>query len=142
MQVSTYVDAVGALAAWINSRTGTLVGAGRPLQKGAHFKHLGGAAPAVYVLVEALPSRPSDGNAEDPDMLAQLSLQVCGGNMESATIAATALANELITELNGRPRVAAGATLQVADDMQGPYWSPVGDLPRLIITATVRMQPA
>jgi len=139
--VTTYVDAVGALAAWINSRTATLVGAGRPLQKGATFKHTGGAASSVYALLEELPSRVGGGN-EDPDMLAVISIQVCGGNRESATIAAVALANELTGELNGRPRVVVGvATLQVADDLQGPYWSPVGDLPRLIIQASVRMQP-
>jgi hypothetical protein len=44
MVAQTYVDAVGAVRAWINGRTATLVGLGHPLQKGAHFKRLDGAA--------------------------------------------------------------------------------------------------
>lgn len=138
--MSTFVDAVGAARLWINAQTTGLVGVGNPLQAGAHLKHLQGATPAVYVLLEELPSRPTDDSPEDPDMLAILSFQVYGGTREATTAGAVALANALMT-LQGMPAVVAGAKLWVSDDVQGPYWAPDGNLPRLIIQATVRMSP-
>lgn len=138
--MSTYVDAVGALRAWINAQTTGLVGAGNPLQLGAHMRHVQGAAPAVYVLLEELPARQSGDAAEDPDMLAVVSCQVYGGTREAATNGAVALANA-IAGLSGMPAVVTGAKLWASDDVQGPYWSPDGDLSRLILQATVRMTP-
>jgi hypothetical protein len=139
--VSTFVDAVGALRSWINAQTATLVGAGNPLQKGAHLHHLVGARPAVYALLEELPSRHSDDSPEDPDMIAVVSFQVYGDTREAATAGAVALA-EALTSLTGTPALVEGATLQAADDVQGPSWIPDGDTPRLILQATVRMSPA
>lgn len=139
--MSTYVDAVGALRAWINAQTAALVGAGNPLQKGAHLHHLVGARPAVYTLLEELPSRRSDDSPEDPDMIAVVSFQVYGDTREAATDGATALA-EALAGLTGMPAAAPGAILWATDDLQGPYWSPDGDTPRLILQATVRMRPA
>lgn len=138
--MATYADAAGAVREWINAQP-MLVGAGNPLQLGAHLKHVQGAAPAVYAYIEELPARQSDDLAEDPDMLAVLSFQVVGGTREAATAGAVALA-EAFTTLSGRAVLTTSATIRVADDIQGPYWSPDGDLPRLILQAAVRLTPA
>ena len=136
----TYTDAVGAVRAWINSRT-TLVGLGHPLQKGAHFKRLDGAADATYALLSEAASYRSNG-AEAPDMMAVIDAQVYGGTREEATAAAVALAEELSTGLAGIPAAVAGAVLQVADDFTGPLWAPDNETPRLTLTFTVRVRPA
>ena len=143
MAARTFVDAAGAVHAWINSRTGTLVGPGNPLVAGAHFKFLTGLAPQAYAYIQELPGRTSDDSPENPDMIATLSLQVYGGTREAATAGAVALAEELSTELNGREAVVAGAVLQVADDIQGPTWTPgPNDLPCLTVQVAVRVRPA
>jgi hypothetical protein len=135
------VDAVGAVRAWINSRTATLVGLGKPLQKGAHFKRLDGAADATYALLTEGPTT-LGGGAENPDMNASLLAEVYGGTREEATAAAVALAEDLSSTLAGIPVDVPGARLYVADDLTGPLWAPDGDLPRLTLTFTVRMRPA
>lgn len=141
MTAQTYVDAAGAVRAWINSRTATLVGAGHPLQKGAVLKHLDGALSACYAYLEEGLSFP-DGAAENPDMFASIGAQVYGGTREAATAAAVALAEELVTELAGRQASVPGATLFVADNITGPSWAPDGDVPRLLVQFTVRVRPA
>lgn len=136
----TYVDAVGAVKAWINSRTATLVGAGKPLQKGAHTKHIRGALSACYAYLEEGVS--AQVGAENPDMLAAVSAQVYGGTREAATTAAVALAEELTAELAGRRASVPGAELLVGDDVTGPLWAPDGDMPRLLVQFTVWCRPA
>lgn len=142
MTARTYVDAIGAMAAWINSRTAALAGAGNPLQLGAHLKRLGGGEPATYAFLEEQFSSRSEDSGENPDMMAALSAQVYGGTREAAAAAATALAEELSTELCGREVAAAGALLFVADDIQGPSWFPDGDTARYVLNWTTRMRPA
>jgi hypothetical protein len=139
--VSTYVDSVSVIRAWINGRTATLVGAGHPLQKGAHLKHLDGAASATYALIEEITALRSDDAAEDPDMMSVLSAQVYGGTREAATAAAVALAEELSSQLCGCQAAVTGALIFVADDIQGPTWAPDNDVPRLIVQFTVRVRP-
>lgn len=138
----TYVDAAGVMAGWINGRTGTLVGLGMPLQKGAHLRHLQSATPTTYALLEELPSARSADSPESPDMQAYLSAQVYGGTREAATAAAVALAEELSTVLCGCAVPVTGAVIWVADDIQGPTWAPDGDTPRLVVSFTVRLRPA
>lgn len=138
----TFVDAVGAAQAWINSRTATLVGLGNPLQKGAHLRHLEGAASATYALLEELPATRSFDSPESPDMMATISAQVYGGTREATTAAAVALAEELSTQLMGQPADVTGATLMVCDDIQGPTWVPDDDYPRLLVQFTLRLRPA
>lgn len=138
----TYVDALGAMRAWIDLRTATLVGAGNPLQLGAHLKKISGGQPVVYAYLEEQLSRRSDDGAENPDMLAALSAQIYGGTREAATLAAVALAEEMSAELDGRPASVPGALIMAVDDIQGPAWFPDGDLPRLLLNWTVRVRPA
>ena len=138
---ATYVNALGAVAGWINGRS-ALVGEGRPLQKGAHFKRLRGAAVATYALLEEqLASRRSDDSPENPDQLAVIEAQVYGGTREAATAAAVALCAELEAGLSGTPAVVGDALLKVADDIQGPAWFADGIVPRLIVQFTVRLSP-
>lgn len=143
---ATYVNAIGAMKEWINSRTVSLVGPGKPLQFGAHLKHMEGAASACYALLEEQPAYRSLDSAESPDMMAVLSAQVYGGTREAVTIAAVALAEEIAANLNGIPVPVTGALILVADDIQGPSWAPDGpddaSVPRLILQFTVRMRPA
>lgn len=141
MTALTYTDAVGAVKAWINSRTTTLVGPGKPLQKGATTKHLTGAAHACYAYLEET-GTVQGGGAENPDMLASIGAQVYGGTREAATLAAVALAEELTAVLNG-PRVTAGsAVLLAVDNVTGPLWAPDEyDTPRLIVSFTVALRP-
>jgi hypothetical protein len=138
---STYVNSLGAVVAWINQRS-ALVGPGRPLQKGAHFKHLRGAAVATYALMEELlTSGRSEDSPENPDQVATLSAQVYGGTREAATAAAVALCQELENGLTGVPVVVGDAVLKAVDDIQGPGWAPDGVTPRLLVQFSVRLAP-
>lgn len=143
----TFVDALGAMRIWINSRTTTLVGQGLPLEMGAHLKYVQGGQPKTYAFLEEQLSFASDDAPENRDMIAALSAQVYGGTREAATAAAVALAEEISSNLEG---VGATVTLpsgqsvviRFADDIQGPSWLPDGDLPRLLLNWSVRMGPA
>lgn len=138
----TYVNALDVMRTWINSRTTTLVGAGKPLQKGAHLRFLLGATPGTYAFLEEQPATRSLDSPENPDMIATLTAQVFGGTREDATTAAVALAEELSTQLCGCQQAVPGAIIWVSDDIQGPSWVPAGELPRLLVTFTVRVRPA
>lgn len=142
MIARTYVDALGAMRTWINSRTTTLVGPGNPLWSGAHLKKPGGGEPTIYAFLEEQFSTRSLDSGENPDMMAALSAQVYGGTREAATTAAVALAEELSTQLEGRETAVDGALIYAVDDIQGPAWVPDGDQPRLLLNWTVRVRPA
>ena len=142
MTARTYVDAVGVMGAWINSRTATLVGAGKPLQMGAHFKKISGGAPAAYAYLEEGISFRTQDSPENFDMLAALSAQIYSDTRETAALAATALAEELSTQLEGNPVTIGGAIICAVDDIQGPAYVPDGDRPRLLLNWTARLRPA
>ena len=145
MIARTYVDALAAARAWINSRTATLVGPGLPLQLGAHLRYVQGGEPATYAFLEEQLSYRSDGGAESPDMMAALSAQIYGGTREAVGTAARALAEEISTQLDGTPWLVDAGSQSVAllasDDIQGPSWFPDGDKPRMLLNFTIRMQP-
>lgn len=141
--MSTFVDAEAAAAAWINSLTDTLVGVNNPLTKGAHLHALRGAAVAPYALLSLLPGSTAFG-AENPDHRARISASVYGPTKESATRAALAYADALLT-LDGRPQsmgVAAVGLVVDPDSITGPYWSPDQAGPRLICDADFYLRPA
>ena len=146
MTAQTYTDGLAAMRAWINSRTDTLVGSGNPLQMGAHLKKVQGGQPATYAFLEEGFTVRSPDAPENPDMMSVLSAQVYGGTREAAGAAAVALAEEISTQLCGIPAVVdmgtSSALLFVSDDITGPSWFPDGDLPRMLLTFTVRMRPA
>lgn len=146
MTGKTYADALGAMKAWINSRTTTLVGYGKPLQLGAHLKYVQGGQAGTYAFLEEQTSYRSADGPESPDMMAMMSAQIYGGTREAVALAARALAEEISSNLEG-----VGATvvtgngdsvlLMVSDDLQGPSWFPDGTLPRMLLNFTVRMRP-
>jgi hypothetical protein len=145
MTGKTYADALGAMKAWINSRTTTLVGPANPLRLGAHLKYVQGGQPDTYAFLEEQFSVRSDDGPESPDMLAALSAQIYGGTREAVAIAARALAEEISSGLEGVGQTVTVGTdqvlLMVSDDIQGPSWFPDGSLPRMLLNFTVRMRP-
>lgn len=142
MTARTYVDAVGVMRTWINSRTTTLVGAGNPLQMGAYLKRISGGAPAAYAYLEEGISFRSPDSGESPDMMATVSAQIYADTREAAAAGAVALAEELSTQLEGRETAVSGALIYAVDDIQGPSFVPDGDRPRLLLNWTVRVRPA
>lgn len=145
MTARTYADALATMRAWINSRTTTLVGQGNPLQMGAHLKYLQGGEPATYAFLEEQLSIRSDDAPENPDMWAALSAQIYGGTREAVGTAATALAEELSTQLQGAGQVVATGTgdvlVMLTDNIQGPSWFPDGDKPRMLLNWVARIRP-
>lgn len=141
--MGTFVDAEGAVAAWVNSLTGTLVGVGNPLTKGAHLHELRGAATACYALLAALPGGTALG-VENPDHRARITASIYGPTKEAATAAALAYADALLT-LDGRPQpMGAAAVCLVADpdSIAGPYWAPDQAGPRLVVDADFHLRAA
>lgn len=143
---TTYVDAVGAVRDWINSRTVRLVGVGNPLQKGAYLRDHDGAPDKCYAVLTLLPGTVPAGAAESPQMYARIEAQVYGPTIEAITKASIALADEVVTYLAGQwTTVREGADavqLWCGDDVTGPSDLPDGNLPRQILDFTVIMQPA
>lgn len=140
--MDTYVDAAGAVAAWVNTRTDTLVGVNNPLTKGAHLHELRGAAKVCYALLTLIGGSPTLG-VENPDHRARISAAIYGPNQESATKAAIGYANALLT-LDGRPQplgVTALCLVVDPDSITGPYWSPDQAGPRLICDADFYVRP-
>src|SRR3954464_1686743 len=120
----SYVDAVGAMKEWINSRTTTLVGVGHPLQMGAHLKHLTGAASASYAYLTLLPGTYLPIGAESPVVISRLSAQIYGPSLEAVTFASVALADEVCEQLKGQSTavtLSSGAVVRllVSDDVTG-----------------------
>lgn len=130
---------------WINSRTSTLVGAGNPLQKGAPLRRLQGAADTCYAYLTLLPGTGAVGGAESPQMLARITASIYGPTIEAITNASMALADELVTGLNGQTVIVGDAGKQVqifaADYIDGPSDVPDGDLPRHVVDWSIILQP-
>jgi len=138
--VVTYVDAEAAVAAWVNTQTGTLVGEGRPLSKGAHLHELRGAATACYARLSVVGGAATL-NAENPDHRARISASIFGPTKEAAAAAAVAYANAL-RGLDGRPATMGAATGLVADAVVGPLWAPDGAGPRYLVDADFYLRAA
>lgn len=142
---TTYVDAVGAARTWINSRTATLVGVGKPLQKGAYLRDHDGTADVCYAVLTMLPATTNGGGAESPQMFARISASVYGPTLEAITNASVALADEISTHLAGQWTTVTVPSGQVqiwaGDDISGPSDLPDGNLPRHIVDFTLVMQP-
>lgn len=136
---ATFGDAEGAIQAWINTQT-ALVGAGKPLPKGALLNHLRTAAPAPYVLI-TLAGGGTGLGAESADQRARISGRVYGPTKESAGKAAAAYAETIATGLAGRQVTAPGAVLLVGDDIVGPLWAPDSDEPAYLVDFDLYLRP-
>lgn len=142
----TYVDAVGAMRDWTNSRTERLVGVGNPLQKGAYLRDHDGSPDKCYAVLTLGGSTAPGGSAESPQMYARISASIYGPTIEAITKASMAYADEIVTYLAGQwTTVRDGAdAVQIwcGDDLTGPSDVPDGNLPRHLLDWTVVMQPA
>lgn len=144
---TTFVDAVGAARAWINSRESTLVGPGHPLTKGAYLRELDGAADKCYALLTLLPGTAARGGAESGggQMHARIQAAVYGPTLEAVSLASVALADEVATALAGQwttVELSSGPVqVWVGDDISGPSDLPDGNLPRHLVDFTLVMQP-
>lgn len=142
----SYVDAIGAMKEWINSRTTTLVGVGKPLQHGAHLKHLTGAASASYAYLTLLPGSYLPLGAEAPVVISRISAQIYGPSLEAVTLASVALADEICEGLKGQPQTVtlpSGVVVKllVSDDVTGPSDLPDNQYPRHLLDFNVVMTP-
>ncbi|MFC0504220.1 hypothetical protein [Micromonospora costi] len=141
--MAAFVDAERAVADWVNSLDGSLVGVGHPLAKGAHLTALRGAASACYALISLLPGSVALG-PENPDHRARISASIYGPTKEAATAAAVAYANALLT-LDGRRQPMGQAVICLVvdpDSISGPSWAPEPTGPRLLVDADFYLRAA
>jgi hypothetical protein len=139
--VTTSVDGGGAVRAWVNSLTSTLVGEGHPLQLGAALKIREGAATVPYGFLVELTGYLWGGH-ESPDFAQRISMQVYGPTRESAADGARAYHEELIPLLLGTRAVLPGLGISIVgvDNIDGPQWFPDGDEPRYVVDADFLFQ--
>lgn len=142
-QLPAFVDAEAVVRAWINSRTTTLVGQGKPLPLGCHLQLLRSPMSGAYAVLERIGGFDDDGEA--PIDHARVSFQVRASTKQAAAAAATAVANELRTYLDGTPWpvVVDGATRYVrgVESITGPSFYPDGDEDRYIVDALILVTP-
>jgi hypothetical protein len=142
-----FVDAEGALAAWVSTQT-ALVGAGNPLELGAHLNRLRGGSGA-YVYLEQVGGTPDP--SELPGTLARVSGHVYGRNRRHAAKAAAAYANALLTldghqvtqttDREGKP-LEVPAVLLAVGEISGPTYVPDGTEDRYLVDAVILLTPA
>jgi hypothetical protein len=141
MAMLTYVDVIGTVKDWINSRP-NLTGLGKPLQKGAHLKDLVGAASSSYARLSLIPSGYPMLGVENPTMVSRVSALIYGPTLEAVTIASLALADEVCHGLVGKPQIVGAAQIWAADDITGPSDLPESDtIPRHLLDFTVVVAP-
>lgn len=142
MTTPVFTDAEGVVRAWVNSRP-TLVGVGRPLQKGAMLNRQPGAASVAYALLSLVGGGEAPFGVESPTQVARISAAIYGRTKEQASKAATAYANELVAlPLRGPVLVTwisdgawTSATILTVDGMSGPLWMPDVGEPRYVVDA-------
>lgn len=135
---AVYVDAKGAVRAWVNAQT-DLVGDGHPLQLGAHLHRLRSPASGCYALLSVVGGSPAL-SAESPAHRARVSAQFYGPTKEAVALAAVAYANAVAMLRFRTPML--GAACLVADDVTGPIEAKDGDEPRHIVDADFYLTPA
>jgi hypothetical protein len=145
MAALTFVDAVGAARAWINSRTTTLVGGSNPLAKGAHLRELDGPGDKCYAYLNLQTGGGADGGAEGGWMRARIAAEVNGPTLEAVTKASMALADEIVNGLITPTVVTVNGEqviIQQVDELSGPFdFNDFSDLPRHVIDFTLILMP-
>lgn len=120
------IPAETTLRAWVNSKTGTLVGTGKPLAMGAFLRQQASPADGAYAVVHSISKPPQIVSEPDPGLATvSVAFLVYSPAEEVAELAAAALTSE-IELLSGLPQQ-AGATgyrVMVADNIQGPLMVP------------------
>lgn len=143
MTLAAFVDAEAVVREWINSRTGTLVGVGKPIPKGCHINRLRSSQAGAYVMAIRIGGYDDAGDA--PIDYARMTLEVRASQRQAAAAAATALANELRTVLDGTQVTVDvnGATRRIlgVDGIVGPSYYPDGDEERYVVDALFLVTP-
>jgi hypothetical protein len=135
---TTVLDAEGAVRDWVNSLTGTLSGAGRPLELGAHLRRLRSPFRGSYLLLSRVGGGPDPGEEVNLDR-ARVSGSVYGVTKQTAAAAAVAYANTLAAA-SVTPGVAiTGGRLMVVTDITGPTYLIDGDEERYIVDAVFHL---
>jgi hypothetical protein len=135
-----YVDAKGAVRDWINAQTVDLVGAGRPLVKGAYLQRLRSPADGCYALLSLVGGSP-ELTPERPWHRARVSAQIYGPTQEATDVAAAAYANA-VASLRGVPVVMGSASCLCADGITGPLDAKDADEYRVVVDADFYLSPA
>lgn len=156
MPAAVVADAEGALKAYVNSLTLTLVGVGKPLALGMWL----GDGPrgtdrprapqrGAYGVLSRVGGNPRATDAAPWDW-PRLSASIYGVTRQQALTAAAAYANELLAldgapvrvEWTGPDDVARVVTVLVVDSITGPLWVPDNKEPRYTVDAIVVCTPA
>jgi hypothetical protein len=138
---TTVLDAEGAARDWVNSLTGTLSGAGRPLELGAHLRRLRSPFRGSYLLLTRVGGGPDPGEEVNLDR-ARISGSAYGVTKQTAAAAAVANAKAL-APASVTPGVAiTGGRLMVVTDITGPLYLIDGDEERYIVDAVFHLQPS
>lgn len=138
-----FVDAERATRDWVNSLTADLVGAGHPLELGAHLKRLRSPAGGSYVLLTNVTS--GDGWLAEGGSMAHISGAVYGATKEGAARAAVDYANALRRLQVGNTTVGEApnqVVILTSDNITGPFYVPDGDEERYFVDADLYFTPA
>lgn len=142
MTLAAFTDAEAAIRVWLNGRS-NLVGQGNPLPLGVHLNALRSTQGGAYALCERIGGYDDPGDA--PVDTARIAFNVYASTKQAAAIAATALANELRTGLDGTQQtvVVDGATRRLlgCDSITGPSFYPDGDEDRYVVDALILVTP-
>lgn len=109
------LDTEGIVKNWINTR-GDLVGAGKPLVRGAFLNRQKGAGTYAYIIVVGTPPNLT---AETPIARARISATIYGATKQAANNAAVAYAN-VLESMNGNPEPMGDYKCLVVDNISGP----------------------
>lgn len=110
------LDIEGLVKDWINSKTETLVGPGKPVERGAHLKRLRSQGSYLYLLTV---STPGDWFAETSVARARVSATAYATTKGAASRAAVAYTT-LLEEMRGQPEIVGDYKLLVVDNITGP----------------------
>lgn len=116
------VDAEAAVRAFINSRTGDLVGVGHPLRLGAYLNRLRSPGSGAYAYLTRVGGTPAL-TAEQPVDQARVSAAIYAPTKDIAAAAATAYATLLHALSLGGARTPMGeAVCLTVDNISGPLF--------------------
>jgi hypothetical protein len=134
---SNVADVEGAVRDWVNAQAG-LVGAGHPLELGAHLKRLRSPFRGSYLLLSRVGGGPEGAEEINVDR-ARISGSVYGVTKITATAAAVAYANALAT-VSPQAAVTGGRLAAVTDIVVN--YIPDGDEERVVVDAVFHVQPS
>lgn len=138
MTQAVFVDAKGAVRAWVNSLTATLVGAGKPLALGAHFVRLRSPYSGAFLLLSQVGG--DDVYLAEGAQRARISGQVYATTQQTADLAAIAYANA-VRQLGVGNVLMVGAVCLTAGNISGPVEADDGDEPRRLVDADFYFRP-